>query len=188
MTPRTFFTIVIKIFGIYLLYEALLVIPNGITTIVNYKNIYGDDPSAGALGIIYSLIVLMVYFLILYSCLYKTDWMVDKLALSEHFAEEKFEINIHRSTILRIAVIVIGALIFIDAVPVFCRQVFNFLQERPAGPIGEYYHAGWVIYYFVKIFIGFFLMTSSRLVVNFVERQRKKTPISESVESQNSKA
>lgn len=184
MTPRSLFTIVIKIFGMYLTFSTLTVIPYGITTILRYKTLWEGDTTSTLIAILFTVVVLLVYLFILYGCLYKTDWIINKLALAEHFAEERFEINIHRSTVLRIAVIIIGALTFMEALPIFCRYLFNYLKESSIYPIGLDPDAGWMIYYFIEMFIGFFLMTSSRPVVNFIEMQRKKNPDTTAEEEQ----
>lgn len=183
MTPRTLFTIILKIFGIYLIYTSILVIPDGVTTILTFKQMAEDGNSWIAYGIILTILVLLVYYALIHFCIYKTDWVITKLALAEHFEEERFEINIHRSTVLRIAVIAIGALIFIDAVPIFCRQVFIYFKQVHTEPLFNITtNGGWSIYYFVQMFIGYFMMSSSRLIVNFIERNRKKNSLEQEEE------
>ena len=174
MTPRSFFTILIKILGIYLVLDAFTVIPQFISTLSTF-GLSGDDSGLTiALTLAMLLLTLGIYYLVLRFCVYKTDWIIDKLSLDKHFTEEKFELNIHRSTVLSIATIVIGALIFVDALPTFCKSVYGYIgQKQTTGRFGENPQVGWVIFYFIKIFIGYFMVTSQRLIVNFIERQRK---------------
>jgi len=147
-----------------------------IVTIYEFgREIGRDSSSQGFLEISFFLVVTIAFYvLIMRYCLFKTDWLVDKLHLDKGFIEERFEIKMHRSTILKIAVIVIGGVMVIDTLPLLCKQTFAYFQltsttisfkENPAS--------GWIIFYFVKFSIGFFMMTSSRLIVNFIERKRK---------------
>jgi uncharacterized membrane protein YeaQ/YmgE (transglycosylase-associated protein family) len=123
-----------------------------------------------------SVIVLGIYFIVFRYCIFRTELIIDKLQLDKGFIEEKFETKIHRSTVLRIAIIVIGSVIIIDALPIFCKQVFSYSQMGgPNSGFKDNPASGWIVFYIVKLLIGFFLMTSSRLVVNFIERKRKDT-------------
>jgi hypothetical protein len=172
MTPRTFWLILIKIIGIYLILESILV---SIQFVSSIYYIYIDKDHKGLTYlVIMGLIMAGLYFLILRYCVFRTELIVDKLHLDKGFEEEKFELKIHRSTVLSIAVIVIGGVLFIDALPMLCKQIFFYFQS--AGPdkgVKENPASGWVIFYFVKLFTGLFMMTTSRLMVNFIERKRR---------------
>lgn len=176
MTPKSFFTVLIKIIGIYMVLSSITVLPSFFSTLFMFYDSSGQE---NTLVIIMSVamlfLVLGLFYIILRYCLFKTDWIVDKLSLDKHFTEEKFDLNIHRSTVLAIAVIVIGGLMVVDALPAFCRQVYSYIgQKRISGHFGENPTTGWIIFEGAKVFIGYFLMTNSRLAVNFIERQRKK--------------
>jgi len=175
MSPRSLFTIIIKIIGIYLIIEAIIFLPTFIAPMYQYIQDMSRTPQKDLLtAVFYVLLALGVYLLILRYCLFKTDWLIDKLHLDRGFTEEKFEINIHRSTVLKIAVIVIGSLMIIDSLPLLCKQAFSYTQmnrfdigvkQNPASP--------WLAYYFVKFCLGFSLVSTNRMVVNFIERKRK---------------
>ena len=125
MKPRTFFALMIKIIGIYLVLSSIEVVPQFFSTLFSFFGNGGDDNYLSILWAIRIVISIFVwYFIILRYCLFRTDWIIDKLALDKHFTEEKIEINIHRTTVLTIAVVVIGGLMFVEALPSFCRQVF----------------------------------------------------------------
>jgi amino acid transporter len=112
-----------------------------------------------------------ILYLMLHYCLFKTDWGIDKLALDKNFPEENFAINMHRSTILKISIIVIGGFVIIDSLPNFCEQVFSYqLNNR----FGETVNKRWFVLYAVKIIIGFLLIRYNRPLVNYIEYKRKK--------------
>jgi hypothetical protein len=174
MTPRSLFLILIKIIGIFLLFEALRLLPQIITAFPLFQyadhNIWENLPYA-----LYILSIAFVFYLIIRYCLFRPDWLVDKLALDKHFEEEKFDFHIHRSSILRIAVIVIGGMTIIDALPAFCREIFNYIRiERIEGMLYKKPSSYWFVFHGVKVLIGYILLTNSRWIVNVVERQRRK--------------
>ncbi len=172
MTPRTFWRILIKILGLWIVLDSFGVIMQFISTFVYINR---ADSFYGMIMILFLLIITAgVYFLILRYLIFKTDFIIDKLELDKGFTEEKFEINMHRSTILSIAVIVTGALIFVDTLPAFCRQIFLIVQQK-----NEMEHfkndpnTGWIILFTAKLFISVLLMIYSRHIVNFIELKRK---------------
>ncbi len=173
MTPRSFFSVFIKILGIYLILSSITVIPQFISTFFLVTSNAGENLVNVILTILLLLLTLFVFFLILRYCIFRTDIIIDKLRLDQGFPEEKFELNMHRSTILSIAIIVIGGIMFIDALPGLCQQIFTYTQQRNIRFL-EYPNTGWIIFYFIKTLAGYLLMTNSRQVVNLIERQRKK--------------
>ncbi len=130
MTPRSFFTILIKILGIYLILDSITVIPQFISSLFSIG--LGFDKSIETIALYSFLLILTVgiYYIILKYCVFKTDRIIDQLKLDKGFVEETFELNIHRSTVLSIAVIVIGGLIFVDSLPTFCKEVFDFIGQK----------------------------------------------------------
>jgi hypothetical protein len=175
MTPRSLFSIIIKVIGIYLIVESLFFIPSFIVAIFQQsRTMDGGSKTEIWEGNFFMLLVAAGYLLVIRFCLFKTDWLIDKLYLDRGFREEKFELNIHRSTVLNIAVILFGAITIIDALPLFCKQVFAY--SHFAGPnkgFKENPASGWIVYYVVKLFAGYFLVTASRLVVNIIERKTR---------------
>jgi hypothetical protein len=173
MTPRSFFTILIKIIGLYLMIDNLSAIPQIVNTFMAYRGMSSNSDGIYFL-FFYVVMVLGFFYLILKFCLFKTDWIIDILSLDKHFEEERFELNMHRSTMLNIAVIVIGALLFLNSLPMLCKSIYTYIGEKQiVGKFGENVNLNWLIYYFFKTFIGFFLMTNNRMVVNLIERKRK---------------
>src|SRR3569623_1657799 len=102
MTPRSLFAIIIKIIGIYLLLGAIVSIPQMIITVYSLRGQVSYTDTKEMFGIAFFLIVTaVIYILIMRYCLFRTDWLIDKLNLAKGFTEEKLELNIHRSTILK---------------------------------------------------------------------------------------
>ena len=190
MTPRSFWTVLVKILGIYMLFEALVVIPQLLSSISQVFVLYRDydvqlkangpafTSSPNLLEIMFVLgnvlMVFALYAFIFRFCIFKTDWIIDKLKLDKGYEDDRFEFNIHRSTVLKIAVIIIGGLMFIDGFPLLCEQTVSYFHR-----INNYKNfissleAKYIVIDFLKTFIGYFMLTCSRMIVNYIELKRK---------------
>jgi hypothetical protein len=176
MTPRSFWAILIKILGLYIILESLASVPNFLGSVYYvFSTTFGQDNSGFLFLTLYYIVVICVYGLLFYYCLFKTDWIIDKLKLDKGFEDERFEFNIHRSTVLKIIIMVTGGVLLVDSVPMLCRQILSYIQERNKyiSPV-SHPATGYIIIYSVKIFIGYFMLTCSRMMINFMEARRKK--------------
>lgn len=122
-----------------------------------------------AIGLLF--LTIGVYIFILWLFVFKTSWLIDKLKLEKGFTEEKIQFDINSSSIIKIAIIVIGGLIFIDSLPQFCRQTFIFFQQK--SMLVENPETGWIIFHLVKTVFGYLLMTNSKQIVEFIEKRGK---------------
>jgi hypothetical protein len=172
MSVRNFWTVLLKLLGIWLVLQGVVVLPQVISAIP----FFGRNNNENLLATLYVLgLVLLTfcfYIFVLRLFVFKTSWLIDKLKLENGFNEERIEFNIKNSSILTIAIIVIGGLIFVDSFPLFCRQVFKFFQQK--NMFNESPSSGWIIFELVKTIIGYLLMTNSKLIVKFIEKQDMK--------------
>ena len=182
MTPRSLFVIIIKVIAIYLIIDSLSFIPQLLSSlffVFQSSHYPGGSTDSVAAPLLLLIVIIGFYVFFFRLCLFKTDWIIDKLRLDKGFSEEKFEINIHRSTVLKIAVIVIGAVMVIDSLPLLCKQTISYLQmSHTYMRFTDNRESGWMIYYFLKFFIGFSLMSANRPIVNYIERKRKGPAVS----------
>ena len=164
MSVRNFWTIFLKILGIWLVIDGVSIIPSFISVIPFYgKN---DNP------ITLILLSAGIYFFVLWFFVFKTSWLIDKLKLEKGFVEENIEFDIKSSSIITIATIVFGGLIFIDSLPQFCKETISFFHQKrmfidnPAS--------GLIIFHLVKSVIGYLMMTNSQIIVKLFDGQEKK--------------
>lgn len=168
MSIKTFWKILIKILGLLLILGALTVVPQWIYSIYSaYQT--GDNESFITLTIIL-LTVFFIYFFAFRFCIYKTSWIIDKLKLDKGFEEEMIELNSNENRIISIAIIVIGGLLFVENIPILFRQIFVFFQQESL--FKDYPQSGWMIFNFVKVVIGYLLMTNSFRIANFVKSKK----------------
>jgi len=172
MTPRSLFNVILKILGIFLIKDLLFIIPQFIIAIIpNGSSSTSVMEIIGFLSI--DLIVLSACAFLPYFLIFKTEVVVEKLKLYKGFDQETIPMNIHRSTIINISIIIIGGLLISEQIPTCLHQVYVYFQEKKLynqkAPNPVYIYLS-----LVKIAIGLFLITGQRQIVNFIEKQRKK--------------
>jgi len=180
MTPKSFWAILIKILGIYIILDSLTGIPAFLYTLLSYKamiNAEGNNQvvyfEAG-----YYFTVIIAYGLLIWLSLFNTNWLIDKLKLDQGYQEERFNFTMHRSNIFKITIMVIGGLMLTISFPWLCKYTFGYFEQ-----IDQYKRfkdspqAALIICYFLQSVIGYFLLTCSRMVVNYIELKRKKSEI-----------
>jgi len=119
------------------------------------------------------LVSAAVFILILWLFIFRSYWIINKLKLDKGFDDEKIDLNIKLNTALTIAVIVIGGLMFADALPQLLRYIYSAFQHDelvrrdPVTPL--------LILYLAKTTISYLLMTNSRFITGFIAKHSIKT-------------
>ena len=127
MTPRSLFNIILKVLGIFFIKDILTEIAQFISDFM-YMIKSGSYESSIWL-LIFTLLILVIYACVTYYLVFKTEYVIEWLKLDRGFDEESIPINIHRSTILSIAIIVIGGLLIANEIPNFCRLLYTYYQQ-----------------------------------------------------------
>ncbi|HET9747189.1 MAG TPA: hypothetical protein VFP97_15855 [Chitinophagaceae bacterium] len=172
MTPRTLFNIILKILGIFFIKDFLAIIPQLLSVTLFLAR--SDTVTEAIWTLVTTSLILLAYGLVSYYLIFKTNFVIDKLKLDKGFTQESIPLNIHRSTILSISIIVIGGFLVIDEIPNFCRQLFSYFQEKRLTYGQTTPTLAYPIMSGAKIIIGILLMTFQRKIVAVIERQRNK--------------
>ncbi len=173
MTPKTLFSIILKVLGIFFIKDIWELIPQLLSTLLYYVS-KPDLLSTAVISFVSIFFVIFMYSFFSYYLIFKTDLLIEKLKLDKDMDPEPIPINVHRSTVLSISIIVVGGLLIVDSVPNLCRQLMVYFQEsndryRQANPTVSY-----IVLNIVKIAMGFLLVAEQRRMVNFIERKRQK--------------
>ena len=170
MSVRNFWTILLKILGIWLVLEGFSTLSHFISAF-SYATTYNATwwNILSVIGLLF--LTIAIYFFVLRLFVFKTFWLIDKLKLEKGFTEEKIEFNIQSSSIIKIAIIILGGYLFVDSLPQFCRRIFMFFQQK--GMLIDNPDTSWIIFYLVESVIGYLLMTKNKIVVKFIEKHDK---------------
>src|SRR5688572_453712 len=108
MTPRSLFNIILKVIGIFFIRNILITASNILPAVAEVN---GEEfKEFGILNLVILLLEFLVYLLLTYILLFKTNRVIDRLKLDQGFQQEAFTLNIDRATILRITIIVLGGI------------------------------------------------------------------------------
>lgn len=166
MTVRSFWNIVIKIIGLFLVLDFVQVAFQLFST---YGFYWISRENYNVEVILIVVVVLVLYLLALRVLFFKTNWIISKLKLDQGFLEDKFEFNIHRSVVLKISIIIVGAILLIESIPQLVQEIKLYLQIQDFNEVSK----NWIAFYFVKFMIGYFLLTTSNRLTNFIELKRR---------------
>lgn len=119
-------------------------------------------------GIMYFTFFVFAFFI--YLCFYKTEKVIELLRLEVGLKNEIIEFNLDQKSIISIAVIIIGGVVFIDSIPLFLKSFFIFIKEMNAteNPSVDS-DPQWIFYYLIKSIIGFVLMANYKQIAVFFE-------------------
>jgi|GEM_PF-6165025 len=175
MSPKTFWLIVIKIAGIFLLIQALGLIPQLAIT-VSMGLI--DTPSADFLKIaLLQSICCVAFAWIIWMCLFRTEKITDILRLEKGFDGQIFKLHIARINIIRIILVLIGTWLIVESFPAFLSSLFNyyFLSRKGfsvgilANPETKY-----LFLQIGKFIMAYLLITCNKIIANRIDAQADK--------------
>ena len=167
MLIDTFWKLLLKIIGLWLLFSCISIVPQFLSTI-SFANGSIDFQSLLLLWLgLFSVIAFFIITIGLF--LFKTTWIIEKLKLNHNFKEERIDLTIKSTTVLTIAIIIVGALILIESLTVFCSDLITFWQQKEF--LKDYPRSGWLIYHFIKIIIGYVLLTNAKNFTKFIEKE-----------------
>ncbi|MCR4033067.1 MULTISPECIES: hypothetical protein [Flavobacterium] len=168
MEIKTFWRIIVKGIGLWLLINSVYIIPQFASTFSLTENGVNWNILTGVWAVL--LGNLFVYLLITGFFLFKTEWIVNKLKLDKNFPQEKIDINLPYRTVISIAVVIIGAIVFVEALPKLCSTIYEFVKQKEL--IKDYAGTSWLIFYFLKGLFGYLIMTNSKNIVKFIDKQK----------------
>src|ERR1035437_6925968 len=100
MSVRNFWTVLLKILGIWLVIGGFTTISQFISAFSYIGTSNGNWWSAlSVIGLLF--LTIGVYIFVLWLFVFKTSWLIDKLKLEKGFNEEKIECNIQSSSIIK---------------------------------------------------------------------------------------
>jgi hypothetical protein len=117
-------------------------------------------------GLLIYVLVLFTYLSVIGVFIFKSSWIVDKLRLDKNSGTEDININLNPQTIITVAVIIIGGVIFIDGFALLCKSVFDYFQKKSYDTVNS-----WAIFNSVKALAGYLLATNSKFVVRYIVKQ-----------------
>ena len=180
MTPRQFFNIVLKIFGLFFLREILNSIPQLISAILMLFR--PEDFTEGLFIFLGGLFILAFYIALTYQLIFKTPFLVDKLKLDKDFNDQIFDFKIPLQEVLTISIIVIAEVILVNQIPYLVKEIFEIVQTRKLSFGSTKTDYSYIIISTVKIVIAALLIGERQRIVEFITSRNSKSESSELTE------
>jgi hypothetical protein len=171
MTPRSLFNIILKVLGIFFIQDFLAAIPQVLSVFLYFATPEGRQEAIWAL--VSTLLILFAYGIVSFYLIFRADVIINRLKLDDGFNQDMFQLNIHRSTILSISIIVIGGLIVINEIPNFCRLLFSYYQQKRMTRGLQDPGISNIVMSGTKIIVGILMLTNQRQIVRFIEWKRR---------------
>jgi len=178
MTPKTLFTIILKIVGILFIKELLMSITQLVVEILTLikRGILEDEP---LLSIAFVILPIMIYLLIAWLFLFKSNYLIKKLKLDKGFSDETLTFNISTNAILNIGLVAAGTYILAMGIPTLVKDVVAFFQYYRMTRMA---YAGdeinpLVSNFFLpvtRIVMGILVIIERKRIVSFIEKRERK--------------
>ena len=174
MKARDLFTIILKIFGIYLIKDILTAIP---PVLKNFYQFLEVDPDVALFSLIFSFVSLALHFTIVYLLLFKTSFLISMLNLTASLSEQPLIINLHRSQVYTIAILITGLLILVFSVPVLIKDLYwwyEYISSRNTMFGTQSYDYSRLLISITEVIIGLLFLGNQRSLVNYIEYKKRK--------------
>jgi hypothetical protein len=166
MKIETLWKTIIKLFGIWFLI-------GGLSTILEFSQTFFYATKASIEAITHTILwligIIIIYSIVVRLFLFKTDWIIEKLKLSQNYTEEKIDISIKNSTVITISIIIIGGITLVDSIPRLLSETYEFLQQKMS--MRDYPKFSWLILQLLKAFIGYLMITKSKIITKYIEKE-----------------
>ncbi|WP_300664539.1 hypothetical protein [Fluviicola sp.] len=170
MTVRTFWHLIIKSLGIWIVIHGIMSVPDLILRVtVAYASPYADSPVFIGIEVVFFAIQVLFYLFILRFLILKTQWIIDTLKLENGFNETKIDFSLPFDKVLRIIVILMGGFIFVIAIPTLVEAVYLFITDNL--PFRDSPRNIIIVSNAVQATIGFLMMNNSDIVLRYIHKK-----------------
>ena len=176
MSPRSLFNIILKVLGLFFLREIINAFPS---LVFSFLFLTGEEGNLydGIVHFVMSAIIVGFYIGIVHILFFKTNYLLDRFKLAEGFEEDKFSFNISSSSVLTIALIVIGGLLLAVEIPNLCSLLYSNFQEEQltSGTIKPDFSDA--IVSGVKIAIELLIIGERKWIVGLIDPPKKENEV-----------
>lgn len=136
-----------------------------------------------ALYVFLILLSVVLYAFVIWALLFKSRWIIEKLSLEKHFEQEIVIIKADSTAVIQIAIIVLGGLTFIYALPLIFSNSFIYLEGKQTSKVvadfnvSDYFNEvnlSLLIFAVCKLILGFLLVVYNKRLTLWLERKSNK--------------
>lgn len=169
MTVRTFWHLIIKSMGIWIVIHGIMSLPELVLDFLTVYNAPYGTSEVIAFQILFLIVPVIFYLFVLRFLVLKSQSVIDLLKLEKGFEEAKIDISLSYNKILRIIIILIGGILLITAIPNLFENLYTFLRENL--PFNASPRATSLIAGIFQSITGFLIMTNSDIVQQYINKK-----------------
>jgi len=170
MSPRSLFNVILKIIGIFFIKEIIDSAQKLVIDFLYFLKVLNGGSEAGP-GLIFLLMIVVVYATFAYLFIFKSNMIIDKLKLTDDFEHEDFSMVIAPSVLLKLALIVASAFLLITEIPNLMGLLFSYFQQSQVGSFGQSQLLAYCLTSAAKIVIALLLIGERKRIIEFVEER-----------------
>ncbi len=175
MTIKSLFQIILKVLGILYISDISLALPQLLST---FLYLGSGDVSTGIWNFVFTAVAVTFFAFVAWFLIFQSDWIIRKLRLTEGMGTEPLPLNMHRSTVLTLCVLVVGGYIAADGLPDFVGSIYRYWQASRISFSDTAPDWSGVALTGFRLLIGLLLLGQHRPIVAFIEwRRRKAAPV-----------
>ncbi len=173
MTAKTLFTIILRIFGLWILYKLIEVLAQTISAV---PYLFEDEGRIVNLLLFQLIIYLIIYLVVLRLLIFKPEYIIKHLSLTRGLEEESLHEMLPQSTIIHIAIIVLGGILCILTLPSLAGNLIAFwkndhsvdrMTSNPAFSL--------IIIDGFKLLAGYLLMNNAKFLTGWITNKTKQS-------------
>lgn len=169
MSIRTFWHLIIKTIGIWIVIHGIMSLPTIVMNLIMiYNNPYGSRGEI-TFEALFFIIPILFYLLVLQFLVLRSKSIIDWLRLEKGFEETRIDISLPYHKVLRIIIILIGGFILLTAIPKLFENLYSFITED--RPFKESPRATSLIIGIIQSIVGFLLMTNSDIIQRYINKK-----------------
>lgn len=157
MTKKDFFSVIIKLLGLYLIISTLF---SGVVGPIYWN--YLDTNGILVFWMILAVILVAILIGLFVLLVFKSNNIVEMLKLEKGFQEDRIDFgNLKKEDIIKIGSFIIGGLLFINNLPSFISHVFIAFKESFNTPLFPTYgqdHFNLIVSG-INVILGYLLIT-----------------------------
>ncbi len=170
MTIRNLLNLIIKVIGILFIRDLFSLLPQLLSSFVLFRE--PETFEEGMMAFVLTAIMILLYLIVARLFIFKSETLIDFLRLDHDFEEERLTIQMHRSTLLSISIIVIGGLMVADGIPKLCQGIYEYNFNKRYSLGLTYYNNAKLYSAIATVSIGAIIMTLQQRLVNLIEAKR----------------
>jgi hypothetical protein len=167
MKLRALFSIIIKVFGFFIIKDILATLPYLITPVISLT---GHDGQIDFGALIVTLLILALYFSIAYVLIFKTESMLNLLKLEPELSDEYRTFDLSAVNVLTIALIIFSGYILIYEIPNFCNYLFDYYEQSQSRFQATKPSISNLMVSGIKIVIGFLIIGERKKIIQLIQK------------------